>query len=237
MFADRIRDASVLLGLAWSATAHGESRCLASPVSVRFPPTIANINPHWVRQPIGWDFGYWHQTNSSSANDIMRNLEYYTKAVDAEDPRGVRSELTSFQVPNSSTIYTSYGIDTPTNITEVYEYRGTGIISGATDFLQFLAWGTDCRGVQYRISYSTYTAYTGTPASLDVLSRTADGPDAETLGKITDALIAYGDEAITALANALVPAPYDGARDDLPPVQECDAYCESNEDLLELIGA
>jgi hypothetical protein len=164
----------------------------------------------------------------------MRNLQYISNPIDSADPAGDREDLTSFQLLNNDTVFTSYGIDTPTSIPAVYSYAGTGVLQGATDFLEILAWGYDCDGVGYRVSYSTLTTLTNTPASVDVLSRRDKGPDRATLNQIQATLVALGNANITALAEKIGPAVQDGARDGLPPVVQCDAACQSNEDLIGL---
>lgn len=154
--------------------------------------------------------------------------------MDPSQPTGKRTDLSSFQIVNNETVFTSYGEDTPTVIPGVYHYQGTGILEQANDTLEILAWGYDCRGDGYRISYSTATEFTKTPASLDVLSRTKKGPDAATLGKIQSALIALGNAEVTALAKAIGPALQDSGRDGQAPIQKCDDECKTNKDLLGL---
>lgn len=233
MYPKSVAEAILLLGLMNQPTT---ATCVGSQVSVRLPPTVSNPNTgsNWKSPPIGWDFGYWYQTNSSSPNSFQRNLQYSTLPLDPARPAGQRSDLSSFQIVTNDTVYTSYGEDTPTPIPGVYHYQGTGILKDANDTLEIIAWGYDCRGEGYRISYSTVTEFTKTPASLDVLSRTKKGPDAVTLKKIQDALVAFGNAEVTALAKAIGPALQDRARDGQPPIQECDDYCKSNEDLLGL---
>ncbi|KAK3317087.1 hypothetical protein B0H66DRAFT_311540 [Apodospora peruviana] len=231
-----VLQASVLLGLLGSASA----LCIASPVSVRLPPTFDNglSTLTWLIPPIGWDFGYWFQTNSSSPNTFQRNLQYSSVPLNPLHPIGPRTDLSSFQTVGNATVYTSYGIDSPLapGFVAAYNYTGTGILGKATDFLEVLAWGTDCHGVGYRVSHSTFTAFTQTPASVDVLSRSKRGPDATTLTKIQHALIALGNAEITALASALGPALQDSGRDGLPRVESCDDACQTNENLLPLLG-
>lgn len=229
-----IAQAIVLFGLSASGTKHPLPVCFASSLSVRFPPTLGNVShTHWRHPPLGWDFNNWFQTNSSSPNAAMRNLQYNPTPIDPDDPAGDLNDLSSFQLLNNDTVFTSYGIDTPTSIPAVYSFAGTGLLKGANDSLEVLAWGYDCRGVGYRVSYSSLTTLTQTPASIDVLSRSDKGPDSATLSKIQDALVAFGDASITALAKRIGPALQDGARDGLPPVQ-CDAACKNNEDLAGL---
>jgi hypothetical protein len=235
MFVRQVLQALVLLGLAMSVVAHPAPVCLATPVFVRFPPTIQNDSKtHWAPPPLGWDFGNWIQTNSSTSNPWMRNLQYSSTPVDPHHPAGDRNDLSSFQLLNNDTVYTSYGVDTPTSIPAVYSYASTGVLQGANDTLEVLAWGYDCHGVAYRISYSTLTSLTQTPASIDVLSRTDKGPDSVTLSKIQHALVAFGDATITALAESISPAVQDGGRDGQPPIETCDDTCKSNSDLIGL---
>lgn len=240
MFARSAIRALVLLGLSASASTATTS-CSSknqTHVSVRLPPTFGTDPEDWEAPPVGWDFGYWYQTNSSTANEFMRNLQYYTGPIDDDAPTGLRDDLASFQVTGNDTVLTSYGVDTPSTTTPaVYTYAGTGILTGATDSLEIIAWGYDCHNVGYRVSFSSYTAYTNTPASIDFLSRTKAGPSSNVLSQIKSALIAFGNANVTALAEKIGPGVQDDGRDGMPPVDECDAYCKSNEDLLGLIGA
>ncbi|KAM7184804.1 hypothetical protein V8F20_012049 [Naviculisporaceae sp. PSN 640] len=230
---------SVLSGLLIDT---GSATCVASPISVRLPPTFDGgaSTATWSIPPIDWDWGYWYQTYSSSANTFQRNLHCWTMPVDpVGSPAGVREELASFQLTGTdSTIYTTYGLETPISpaFPFAWNYTGSGILSQATDFLEILAWGTDCNGVGYRVSHSTYTAFTNTPATLDILSRSVDGPDPITLANLQSALIGLGNCEITARAEAWVAALHDTDRDGLPPVETCDAQCQTNENLLPIIG-
>ncbi|KAK3377637.1 hypothetical protein B0H63DRAFT_382525, partial [Podospora didyma] len=186
-------------------------------ISVRLPPVIDNgaSTAGWSIPPVGSDFGYWYQTFSSSPSGFQRNLQYSTHPLNPSNPVGQRTDLSSFQIVGNDTVYTSYGVDTPLApaFPAVYNYTGSGILSQATDILSVLAWGTDCNGIGYRVSHSTFTPFTGTPASVDVLSRSKLGPDATTLANIKAALVALGNSGITALVNAMVAAAQDSGRD------------------------
>lgn len=221
----------------------GAATCTASPISVRLPPTFDGgaSTDTWSIPPVDWDWGYWYQTYSSSANSFQRNLQFWNMPVDpVGSPAGVREELASFQLTGAdSTIYTSYGIDTPIGpaFPFAWNYTGTGILSQATDFLEVLAWGTDCNGVGYRVSHSTPEPFTNLPATLEVLSRSVDGPDATTLADLRTALVALGNSDIAARAEEWVAALHDADRDGLPPVDSCDEECQTNENLLAIIRA
>lgn len=229
--------ASVMLAVATVASAQSTLTCKATPVSVRLPPVLTSSSTNWQAPPVGWDFGNWFQTNSSNPNTFQRNLQYSTLPIDPANPQGQRTDLSSFQINNGdNTVYTSYGTDTPTPIPGVYFYQGTGILQQANDSLEIIAWGNDCRGDQYRVSYSTFTAFSQTPASLDVLSRTPLGPDATTLGKLQAAFLALNNADFSALVKAIGPAIHDSGRDGQPPILECDAECQTNKDLLPLLG-
>lgn len=103
--------------------------------------------------------------------------------------------------------------------------------------MYILAWGKDCNNVGYRISYTTATDYTNTGESLDVLSRSKDGVDMRTLAKIRLFFAQKHNENITALVRTLKPVLLDGGREGQPPLEECDAHCRTNEELIEhLIG-
>lgn len=241
MLAASIAPALVLLALCESAVAASlpwPPDCAMTPISVRLPPTFGIDPPNWKSpQPDDrfYSLGYWYQTNSSSADSIMRNLEYSTEPIDPGNPKGPRTDLASFQVAGNDTVFTSYGVDTPKSTPATFTYAGTGILDGATDSLEILAWGSDCYGTPYRVTYSSYTEFTQTPASIDVLSRAPRGPDSAILGQILRQLVAFGNDDVTALAQAIGPSPYDGKRKGSPPVDECGDYCQTNENLLPLM--
>jgi hypothetical protein len=150
---------------------------------------------------------------------LFRNLQYDPTPLDAANPAGLVNDLFSFQLRGNNTVYTSYGVDTPNEkYAAVLEYNGTGIIAGATSEYSLLAWGCDGDGVPYYASYSTETDVTGTPAGIDIMSTSEEGPDETTVEALVKALKDLPDVEIQGLAANLTRMTQDGGRDGLPRV-------------------
>lgn len=216
--------------------------CPSRKVEVRLPPTI-NPDPKsylsWVSPPPGWFYGNWAITYSSQPSYLtLQNFQYDASPVfpqSAEIP-GQNNDLTSFQVPNSSTIYTAYGIDTPRRSTQeslgpewdhVYDFAGTGAIAAVNNTWELLAWGYDTCGVGYMVIYETAVAANDSPSSLDIESRLDVGPSHETLVEIYEQLRGLGSEELTNLVEETVQLVQNGDRRGLGPVS-CDAACINN---------
>jgi hypothetical protein len=196
---------------------------------------------------------------SNAQYAAFRNLQYDPTPVDDDDtcdPCGLVEDLFSFQLPGNDSIITTYGIDTPhPYFPNVLEYAATGVIVGATSEYSMIAWGCDAKGVPYYASYSTATELTSTPAGIDLMSISDDGPDQETIDAVVKALKRLGNEEITGLVESLTRMVQDGGRRGMPRVSwrlvvmeqdgidandmqaTCDdEYCKSNQGLLDLIG-
>lgn len=166
----------------------------------------------------------------------FRNLQYDPSPIDPNDPEGQVNDLTSFQLPNNDTIYTSYGVDTPhPTWSAVLDYAGTGILEGATSQYSLLAWGCDLNGKKYYASYSTAADATETPAGIDIMCLDDAGLDESTAETLIEKMKALPNEEVKQLAEGLVRTVQDGGRDGLPRVA-CDDYCKTNENLIGIIG-
>jgi hypothetical protein len=150
---------------------------------------------------------------------------------------GSLNDLSSFQMPGNDTVYTSYGVATPNpDYIAVYDYRGTGILENATSQYSWLGWGCDGRGKHYYVSYSTASAASGTPASIDILSVVDVGLDEETKARVVEVLKQSRSEEIRKIADTFVPNVQDGARRSKNRITRCDDECKSNKDLIAIIG-
>jgi hypothetical protein len=134
----------------------------------------------------------------------FRNLQYDPTPLDLSNPTGKVNDLTSFQLPNNSTIYTTYGIDTPhPTWPAVLDYTGTGILEGATSQYSLLAWGCDDKRVPYYVSYSTATELTATPAGIDIMSTSDEGVEEATVRVLFEKLGALENAEIRGLVGNL----------------------------------
>jgi hypothetical protein len=153
---------------------------------------------------------------SNPQYSTLRNLQYDPTPVDPSNPTGQVNDLTSFQSPGSDTIYTSYGIDTPSTQpgwSGVLDYVGTGILADATSQYSLLAWGCDSTGTPYYASYSSVTAVSKTPAGIDVFSTSDKGLDQATADTLLAALKDLPNEEIRGLVRGLMRTVQDGGRD------------------------
>jgi flavin-binding protein dodecin len=131
----------------------------------------------------------------------------------SSDPTGLVEDLFSFQLPGNDGIITTYGIDTPHHyFTNVLYYAATGVIVGATSEYSMIAWGCDANGIPYYASYSTATKSTSTPAGIDMMTTSDEGPDQATINAVVRALKKLGNEEITTLVESLTRMVQDGGR-------------------------
>lgn len=174
---------------------------------------------------------------SNPATLALRNFQYDPTPVDPNQPSGLVNDLGSFQIPNNSTIHTTYGVDTPNGTyPNVYNYAGTGILTGAFSEYNILAWGCDVNKLPYYVNYATYTELTNTPAGIDVMSTSDTGMDAATLAEVVRKLKTLGNQEISDMAGAIQKTTQDGARNGLPRINTCDDVCKSNVNLLDILG-
>jgi hypothetical protein len=223
---------SILLASAFALTAtahpsyHGTCPRKIGPegVRVRLPPTFNTTSRHharkWPAPLVGWYFKPWNMILASNAQyAAFRNLQYDPRAIDPLDPTGLVEEVFSFQLPGNDSIYTTYGIDTPhPYFPNVLFYAATGVIAGATSEYSMTAWGCDVKGIPYYVSYSTATELTSTPAGIDLMSTSDEGPDQSTIDTVIRALKKLGNEEITRLVESLTRMAEDGGRTGLPRV-------------------
>ncbi|PVH95219.1 hypothetical protein DM02DRAFT_660318 [Periconia macrospinosa] len=216
--------------------------CGVDGVSVRLPLSRFSNNDYkgrpWVAPPRGFYLQPWNMIYAThAANLALRNFQYDPSPVRADKPDGDINDMSSFQVPGSDQVFTSYGVDTRLNIHgDHLQYSGTGILKGAFSTYSLLAWGCDENNVPYYVNYATETELTKTPAGIDIMSIIDTGLDDKTFGRIQAELKNLGDPEITAMAANLTKTVQDGARRGLPRVTTCDAACKSNVNLKDIIG-
>jgi hypothetical protein len=153
----------------------------------------------------------------------MRNVQYDPTPIDPSDPTGLVNDLFSFQFPGNDSIITTYGVDTPhPYFPAVLDYAGAGILVGATSQYSILVWGCDIDKVPYYASYSTAVNFTDTPAGIDLMSTSDQGPDQDTIDAVIEALKKLGSDEITKYVEALERMVQDGGRRGMPRVGICD---------------
>lgn len=187
--------------------------------------------PEFFLQP--WNMFY----ATHDANLALRNFQYDPSLVNASEPNGNITDLSSFQIPGETKVYTSHGIDTRLSPAgDHLQYHGTGILEGALSTYTLLAWGCDEYGNPYYANYATETMLTKTPAGIDIMSTSDQGVDDKTFEAIKSGLLNLGNPIVAAMANNLTKTTQDGARDGKPRITTCDDYCKSNENLKGIIG-
>ncbi|KAF2687072.1 hypothetical protein K458DRAFT_296754 [Lentithecium fluviatile CBS 122367] len=211
-----------------------------SGVQVRLPPSFDDgaSSEGWIPFYPTWYYKPWNMVFASNpANLALRNFQYDPTPVDPANPTGQVNDLGSFQVPNNDTVYTTYGVDTPSDsVCNVFNYAGTGILAGATSEYSVLAWGCDEDSLPYYVNYATKTELTQTPAGIDIMSTTDTGMDQKTLDAVLSGLKALGNQEISDMADGMQPMTNDGGRDGMPRVNTCDDVCKSNQNLLAILG-
>ncbi|KAF1945264.1 hypothetical protein EJ02DRAFT_51219 [Clathrospora elynae] len=230
--------------LALSTTAHPNTTCPplhgAKGVRVRFPPSFNTSHhfhePVWPAPPVGWYFKPWSMIYASNPQyAAFRNLQYDPTAINPANLTGPVNDLFSFQLPGNDTVITTYGVDTPHPLyAAVLEYAGTGILVGASSEYTLLAWGCDSKGTPYYVSYSSATNLTKTPAGIDMMSTSDKGPDNGTVSAVVKELKGLGNKEITGLVDNFTRMVQDGKR--VGRNATCDEYCQSNQDLISVLG-
>ncbi|KAI9870468.1 MAG: hypothetical protein M1830_004218, partial [Pleopsidium flavum] len=110
---------------------------------------------------------------------------------------------------------------------DVFDFAGTGKLTGVNNTWELLAWGEDTCGEGYMVIYETAVAASGSPAGLDIESRVEGGPSAETLKAILSAVRRLGGGELRGLAGEVKKVPENGARRGQLPVV-CDEGCREN---------
>ena len=209
-------------------------------IQARVPPTLNQpVDPSWKPPPVEWLLGAIKMTYSSIPEyfelyNIQSNIEPFNNVT------GQHVDLTSYQVSaNDSHVYTAYGIDTPHynsnygyEYTGVYDFRGNGTLSAVQNSWEVVAWGYDTDGIEFQALYETAVipAAAQSPAGLDILSKSVNGPSAETLYAIYSAVAGLGNTNLTAILPTIKPLVHDGRRDGLVPVI-CNEACLNNTNL------
>lgn len=146
--------------------------------------------------------------------ESFRNLQYDPAPIDPSNLYGQVNDLTTFQLPNNDTIFTSYGVDTPhPQWPAVLDYAGTGILEGAESQYSIFAWGCDSTGIPYFASYATAAELTQTPAGIDIMSTSDEGLDAETAAALIAAMKVLDNAEVSNLAASLAKMVQDGGRE------------------------
>jgi hypothetical protein len=221
--------------LVWSGNA--DSKCPTSDVRVRLPPTFpAPCDPQWLEPPPGWNFGNWKITYSTQPEFLqVFNAQVDKSPIFPSDPSlppDRRNQLDSFQTANSSTIITTYLIDTPSPVdpASAYNFVGVGALAALNGSYSTLAWGYGTDGVGYDLEYNAASNANGGVSALNILSRIENGPSEETFQLLVSGVLSLGNAELAGLAQGLTKLPNDGRRTGLPPVA-CPEACVNNTDV------
>ena len=203
------------------------------PISARVPPTLSNkTDQTWVPTPQGWFLGTWYFSWSSSVTyQSWRNMQWTLSLRETNSRNDTLNDLTSYQDPDSSTVYMIYGIDTPTVVQDTpqrdtYNFVPTPPLSADNNTWEVISWGYDEVGVPYSVLYETAAA-AQTEGVFDIISRSDKGPSQETLRLINATVKAMGNQEVITLLGQVEPLTQDGSRiGELDPI--CNATCLTN---------
>ncbi|KAF1968038.1 hypothetical protein BU23DRAFT_572716 [Bimuria novae-zelandiae CBS 107.79] len=229
----------VLVSLTTAASNDYSPKCGPKNFSLRDPPTFPDgtTPPGWTPLPTGWIYKPWYQVLTSNTQAAqLRNFQWDPTPASRSNPAGPLNDLSSFQIPGNSTVYTSYGVATPNaSYVAVYDFRGTGILGNATSQYSWLGWGCDLNRNAWYVSYATAAEASGTPAGIDFMSVVDTGIDEKTLAAAVAALKRSSSVEVRRIAQTFVPNIQDGERRVLGRVRECDDKCKSNTELIGVI--
>ncbi|THH31223.1 hypothetical protein EUX98_g2992 [Antrodiella citrinella] len=216
--------------------------CNTSGIAVRLPPSLSSVTRRsdlYKAMPAGWLYGNWKATYSSQASYFpLHNTQWDLSPLfpQSDSHPGQINDLASYQLENSTVIYTSYGVDTPrrsNNKTlgpewdDVYHYGWLGDLNQINGSFEALSWGYDTLGVPYLVLYDSPIAAVGTSADIDIFSRSDTGPSKTTVEALSVALQSLNNTQISQYVRDMMPLVQDGARRGLGPVV-CDAACVNN---------
>lgn len=144
------------------------------------------------------------------------------------------TDLVSWQVANSSQIFLSYGIDTPSIVGGIkqhnsYHWVPPPPMNIVNNTWEVISWGYDAVSVPYVVLYET-PGVGQNQSAFDIISRSDKGVTPKTMHAINDGLVTLGNQELITLAGQAKPLRQDGARDgSLYPI--CNATCQSNGEL------
>lgn len=218
-------------------------QCATTRVHVRLPPSIDTANStysRWTLPPDGWLFGTWSQTYTSQPIYLgYLNFQFESSPFfpQSGDSLGKLNDLSTFQLAGSPTIYSIFGSDTPVRSNQrtlgpewdyAFEFAAS-LGSNNTNYMwSMIGWGYDTCGVGY------FVVYEDSSPTLDILSRSDDGPSESTLEEIFSAIRELGNGELAQLVNQTVAMVQNGARRGSPPFQ-CGVDCVNNTFTCEAI--
>lgn len=199
----------------------------------RVPPSAGSDSSScYVPSPKGFEYGHWWRTYQSFGGEAtQRNIEIL--AYPGETLNISKVDFITYQTPGCDVIYSIYGLETPTNQTDVKTYRGTGTTAGISGPLEIVAHGYDTACDAYVMYWEP--GPTGA-FGLTTISQSATGPSAKTLSDLLDQVKAFNISELTTQADALAWIPYDGARASVP-YPACGEACLTNNNNPDASGS
>ncbi len=140
-------------------------------------------------------------------------------------PTDLLHDLTTALVKGTSRETLYYGVDTPI-APDAYAYRPTGPIAVENNTWEVLSWGYDADQVPFAILYET-EAYLQTSASLDFISRRAEGIAKTTYEELLRCVRALGNKELNALLANETLTPQNGEGNGTP-YPSCNTTCMTN---------
>jgi hypothetical protein len=206
------------------------------PAIIRTPPTFGNgTDTTWTPIPDRWMLGTWFFTRSNSLNyQSWRNMQWTLSPQEPNSYNDTLTDLVSWQVANSSQIFLSYGIDTPSIVGGIkqhnsYHWVPPPPMNIVNNTWEVISWGYDAVSVPYVVLYET-PGVGQNQSAFDIISRSDKGVTPKTMHAINDGLVTLGNQELITLAGQAKPLRQDGARDgSLYPI--CNATCQSNGEL------
>lgn len=204
-----------------------------STACARVPPTVGSDRSScYSPAPSGFEYGHWWRTYQSFGGEAtQRNIEIL--AYPGERLNISKVDFITYQTPECDAIYSIYGLETPTNVTDVKTFRGTGTTAGISGPLEIVAHGYDTACDAYVMYWEP--GPTGA-FGLTTISQSSTGPSAKTLSDLIAQVKAFNIVELTEQANALAWIPYDGARINVP-YPACGEACLTNNNNPDASGS
>jgi hypothetical protein len=125
-------------------------------------------------------------------------------------------DLVEYQKSSKSKVSTVKGVSSSTKLLKLdygwaFNWRGKGLLAVASSKWEILGWGEEASGNRWIVSFFGKTLFT--PAGIDVLSSSPNGPSDETLSSIKQQLAQFSSAKDLAATLFKVPAMDPGASD------------------------
>ena len=148
-----------------------------------------------------WLSGTWHVTHSTLPMwKSKRNVAITYKAQAQGSPQKI-DDVVSYQSLDSEKTKTIVGVDTISESTAAWDWRGKGWLKIASSHWEVLGYGDLDDGHQWAVTFFAKTMFT--PAGVDVYSRKKEGLSEEILARIKEALADSDDGNVKELAGQI----------------------------------